>query len=164
MKSKFGLWPKFALLLLLAVATFQKFQVADRDLKQHKTDQVYIEDHQWDQVTQIPVAQTQAQHLEPDCKSEPPMMQTPVMYSQVEVQPDTIDVGGPPVDSPPDASNTGLWALIKKNWGSVVAALLGVVEVIVRLTPTEKDNSVFNFLKFILDKIIPNQRKEGGAH
>ncbi len=135
MKNKFGLWPKIALFVFLAAMTFQKFQAADNDLKPDKSGQ--------------------AVELQPTAT-------LPVAYAQVATT-DTLDVGDP--DRSGNGSDSGgLWAIIKQNWGLVVTALLGLLEVIVRLTPTEKDNSVFNFLKFLLDKIIPNRSQEGGAH
>lgn len=136
MKKQFGLWPKIALLVFLAAMTFQKFQAAESGLEQDKTEQVL------------------------NISQEAPV---PVVYSQLSL-PDTLDVGDPDNSGGESDSGGGLWAIIKMNWGLVVTALLGLLEVIVRLTPTDKDNSVFNFIKFLLDKIIPNQRKDGGAH
>ena len=49
---------------------------------------------------------------------------------------------------------------------SLVLAVFGLLEVLVRLTPSEKDNSIVNkvvtFGAYILDFIIPNRRKGGG--
>lgn len=49
---------------------------------------------------------------------------------------------------------------------SLVLAVFGLLEVMVRLTPSEKDNSIINkvvtFGAYILDFILPNRRKGGG--
>jgi hypothetical protein len=41
--------------------------------------------------------------------------------------------------------------------GQLLWALIPLLEVVVRLTPTERDNSIFNFLKRLLDTLIPNR-------
>lgn len=51
---------------------------------------------------------------------------------------------------------------LAKNWGILSLSLLSFLEVITRLTPTEKDNTVLNFLSTILNAIIPNFKKGGG--
>jgi len=51
---------------------------------------------------------------------------------------------------------------IKENWVVLLAALLAFIEVIVRLTPTEKDNTIFAIVKRIIDLFIPNRKKSGG--
>jgi hypothetical protein len=49
---------------------------------------------------------------------------------------------------------------------ALVLALFALLEVIVRLTPSENDNSIVNkvvtFGAYILDFIIPNRKKGGG--
>jgi len=49
---------------------------------------------------------------------------------------------------------------------SLALAVFALLEVVVRLTPSEKDNSIVNkvvtFGAYILDFIIPNRRKGGG--
>lgn len=51
---------------------------------------------------------------------------------------------------------------IKQNWGMLLIALLAFIEVIVRLTPTEKDNTIFAIVKRIINLFIPNRKKTGG--
>ena len=54
---------------------------------------------------------------------------------------------------------------IIENWMDVIAivtGLIAVAEVIVRLTPTEKDNSILLKIKNILNAVIPNKSKNGG--
>ena len=46
-----------------------------------------------------------------------------------------------------------------ENWGVILLALIPIAQVIVRLTPTEKDN---NILDLIL-KFVPNFKKGGGT-
>ena len=53
---------------------------------------------------------------------------------------------------------------IIENWMDVIAivtGLIAVAEVIVRLTPTEKDNSILLKIKNILNAVIPNKSKNG---
>ena len=53
---------------------------------------------------------------------------------------------------------------ISENWIVLLASLIGVVEVIVRLTPSDKDNSILNLIKRLIDAIVPNFRSGGGRH
>lgn len=50
------------------------------------------------------------------------------------------------------------------QWAGIVAGIFAVAETIVRLTPTEKDNSILNAIKSFVDKIIPNLKSNGGEH
>lgn len=56
------------------------------------------------------------------------------------------------------------WAWLKQNWGAALLGLLTILETVVRLTPTEKDNAWFNWLKNIIDSLIPNRASGGGTH
>ena len=53
-------------------------------------------------------------------------------------------------------------------YADLILALLLVAEVIVRLTPSEEDNSIVNnignWIRAILDMLIPNRKKDGGRH
>jgi hypothetical protein len=49
------------------------------------------------------------------------------------------------------------------NWGALLMGLPGFVELVARLTPTEKDNSIVNFLLALCNAIIPNFKKGGGS-
>ena len=49
------------------------------------------------------------------------------------------------------------------NWGALLMGLLGFADMVARLTPTEKDNSIINFLATLLNAIIPNLKKGGGS-
>lgn len=46
----------------------------------------------------------------------------------------------------------------------VVTAAVALAEAIVRLTPTEKDNSVVQKIKDVLDFIVPNLATGGDRH
>jgi len=48
------------------------------------------------------------------------------------------------------------------NWGALLMGLLGFADLVARLTPSVKDNSILNFLNTILNAIIPNLKKGGG--
>lgn len=54
--------------------------------------------------------------------------------------------------------------ILKENYLVLIPAILGLLEVIVRLTPTEKDNSVLEWIKKLLNIFIPNNKKDGGTH
>lgn len=45
------------------------------------------------------------------------------------------------------------------DWTTLIWSLIAIFEVIVRLTPTEKDNSLLNKVIWFIDKIIPNKIK-----
>ena len=53
---------------------------------------------------------------------------------------------------------------LKENWMPLVGALIAFAEVIVRLTPSEKDNSVLKKILDILFFFVPNLRQGGGTH
>ncbi len=45
------------------------------------------------------------------------------------------------------------------DWTTLVWSLIAIVEVVVRLTPSEKDNSILNKVVWFIDKVIPNRTK-----
>ena len=54
-----------------------------------------------------------------------------------------------------------------ENWLELIgilSGLIGVAEIVVLLTPTEKDNTVLDRIKSALSAVIPNLRKGGGVH
>lgn len=53
-------------------------------------------------------------------------------------------------------------SFFSNNWGTLVLGLLGFLDVVARLTPTEKDNSIVNLLVTVINAIIPNFKKGGG--
>jgi len=50
-----------------------------------------------------------------------------------------------------------------ENWVALVLGLMGFIELIVRLTPSEKDNSIFNWLAMLINALLPNIKKGGGT-
>ena len=52
---------------------------------------------------------------------------------------------------------------IKTNWFALLMGVLGLAEVITRLTPTEKDNTVLEWVKKALGIVFPNKKAGGGT-
>lgn len=54
------------------------------------------------------------------------------------------------------------------TWREAILALFALIEIVLRLTPSENDNSLFNkvvtFATYILDFVIPNRKKSGGKY
>ena len=50
------------------------------------------------------------------------------------------------------------------TWQEIVLAVVAVFEVIVRLTPSEKDNTILAKIIWVLNKIIPKRKKNGNTH
>ena len=54
------------------------------------------------------------------------------------------------------------------GWKELILILFTLTEAIIRITPTEADNSIWNkvstVLRLILDAVIPNRKKGGGRH
>jgi|TARA_R100001594_G_C3924458_1_gene236566 hypothetical protein len=46
------------------------------------------------------------------------------------------------------------------EWKEILIAILGIAEIIVRLTPTEKDNSILNKIMWVINKLVPNKIKK----
>jgi|TARA_Y100000592_G_C5454632_1_gene310650 hypothetical protein len=46
------------------------------------------------------------------------------------------------------------------EWKEILLAILAIAEIIVRLTPTEKDNSILNKIMWVVNKLIPNKIKK----
>lgn len=45
---------------------------------------------------------------------------------------------------------------------TIVWSLIAIFEIVVRMTPSEKDNSILNKIVWVISKIIPNKTKEKG--
>ncbi len=45
------------------------------------------------------------------------------------------------------------------DWTTLIWSLIAILEVVVRLTPSEKDNSILNKVIWFIDKVIPNRIK-----
>lgn len=61
-----------------------------------------------------------------------------------------------------EAEKPTLGSFLSANWGILSLSLLSFLEVVTRLTPSEKDNTVLKILSNILNAIIPNLKKGGG--
>lgn len=61
-----------------------------------------------------------------------------------------------------EAEKQTVGGFLAVNWGVLSLSLLSFLEVVTRLTPTEKDNTVLTFLSNILNVLIPNFKKGGG--
>lgn len=66
----------------------------------------------------------------------------------------------------PDSAQEAVSAsnFFKDNWIELLFAVLALAEVVVRLTPTKKDDSVLNWIIKIINAILPNRKKDGGKH
>lgn len=53
---------------------------------------------------------------------------------------------------------------LKENWIALIGGLIALAEVVVKLTPTEKDNSILKKIIDILFFFIPNLKSGGGTH
>ena len=51
--------------------------------------------------------------------------------------------------------------LLSLGTETIVWSLIAIFEVIVRLTPSEKDNSILNKVIWVVEKLIPNRGKKG---
>ena len=70
------------------------------------------------------------------------------------------------VQAEPEQTNVGQESagnFFSDNWGALLMGILGFIDLVARLTPTEKDNSIVNFLMTLLNSIIPNLKKGGGS-
>lgn len=59
-----------------------------------------------------------------------------------------------------------VWEWFQKNGAaglSIFISLLGLIEIIVRLTPSKRDDAAFDWLRKFVDAIIPNLKKGGGT-
>lgn len=105
-------------------------------------------------------------------KAEMPYRAQPQQIAQVVEQPGksaddsanvTADEPVPPDIEDPSFFNN-LWKYLRENAISSIGYILLFMEVMVRLTPTEKDNAWLSWLKKIFDTLIPNRKTGGGTH
>jgi len=55
-----------------------------------------------------------------------------------------------------------IWMII--TWEQIVvliAAIMGLAQVVVNLTPTEKDNKIFGYVSDLIAYVVPNIAKKG---
>ena len=53
---------------------------------------------------------------------------------------------------------------ITENWLELLVGIMAFAKVVTNLTPTEKDNKIFDWLDKLIDAIIPNKKVGGGTH
>ena len=51
-----------------------------------------------------------------------------------------------------------------EHWPELLAGLLAFAKIVVNLTPSEKDNKIFEWLDKAFDFFVPNLKKGGGKH
>lgn len=108
-----------------------------------------------------------------------PQGQAPVVYSYpgtpgatALVAPSGVVPPLPPLATPgiayvqatpeePAPGKKEFFTVLKENWGVVLTAFLVFLEVILRLTPSETDNSILNIIKRLVDALVPNKQKTG---
>jgi hypothetical protein len=80
-----------------------------------------------------------------------------------EAQAQTTEAPDP---AAPDEAPT-LWqrifAYLKENTAEKIIALMALLQIVVNLTPTEKDNGWFLWLRRIFEFIFPNRKTGGGT-
>ncbi len=60
--------------------------------------------------------------------------------------------------------NTTSWAdILKSNWAELLIGLLAFLKILVRLTPTIKDDAVFGKIDSLISWIVPNLQKKKSA-
>jgi len=71
--------------------------------------------------------------------------------------------GSAPVVDPNTTEVAPTGNFFTNNWIALLGGILVFIELIVRLTPSEKDNSIFNWLAALINALIPNLKKGGGT-
>jgi len=92
--------------------------------------------------------------------------QTSLVVDNHQIAPAALaqEEGG--VQAEPEQTNVGQESasnFFSDNWGALLMGVLGFVDLVARLTPSEKDNSIVNFLLTLFNAIIPNFKKGGGS-
>jgi hypothetical protein len=80
---------------------------------------------------------------------------TPVMRESLPLYTLTSMEGGEG-----EVQSEGSWIL--RNWLELLLGLLAFIEIVVRLTPTKRDDSIIDWIHKLLSAIIPNKIKGGG--
>lgn len=62
------------------------------------------------------------------------------------------------VDQPATTAAT-VWQLFAAHWAELLFAVLALVKIVVRITPTLKDDAVFAKLDALIEWIVPNLKK-----
>lgn len=61
------------------------------------------------------------------------------------------------------AETGGLSKFFRDHWVALLLGFLGFIEVVIRLTPSEKDNTLFTLFRRLLDAFLPNRKAGGGV-
>lgn len=171
MNKQFSLYPKIAVLVILMGLLAQKIYVAFSGFKAgQKTEMVKTIDgypmatitHSQTDVVAHPgdtdlLPENSKHAIEPNSKPAPNTYKNTEWRALNAQVPDSTDTG--------DSSTSSLSAIdfIRQNFVTLIWALVALVEVIVRLTPTQKDNSILSFITEWLSKLLPNRRAGGGS-
>lgn len=59
----------------------------------------------------------------------------------------------------PETADTGFTKFLFHNWAELLIAFMAFAKVIVNLTPTDKDNSIFGLLDNIITAVTGDRRK-----
>lgn len=59
-------------------------------------------------------------------------------------------------DLPEEPQNINLWGLLSGYWAELLLSIMALIKIIVRITPTIKDDHVFGWLDKLIEYIIPN--------
>lgn len=141
-------WPLLAIVLFLGALVTQKYLVARIDY----IDSVNTTESVIDPApTSIGMVQVVPEAARPV-----------LVQAQVQTDPEPAQVN---TDMPvsPEEDDVGWLTYVKNNLVTIVSSLIALLEIIVRLTPTERDNSLLSAIKAIIDKFIPNRRTGGGT-
>ena len=95
-----------------------------------------------------------------------PIDQTSFVVDNHQIEPAALSQEEGGVQAEPEQTNVGQETtsnFFSDNWGTLVMGILGFIDLVTRLTPTEKDNSIVNFLMTLFNAIIPNFKKGGGS-
>lgn len=91
-------------------------------------------------------------------------------YIAQTINVDSNELGNPTVivdnqaQVPEENFFSNLMAWLSDNWLMFLFGFMGVLKIIVNLTPTERDNQVYAWIDNIINLIFPNRKKGGGTH
>jgi hypothetical protein len=98
-----------------------------------------------------------------------PEKQSTCFIQKVDIEPAVApqEEGGVVADvateQPAVTDEKGVGSFLLSHWAELLLGLLAFLKVIVNLTPTTKDNKIFEWLDNIINFFIPNLKKGGGT-
>lgn len=99
----------------------------------------------------------------PPDNAKPASVQTEfVQAADLQVHADVIYAVDETALPAPDTPAAGPIDWLKKNAAELLLAFFAFLKVVVNLTPTEKDNKIFELLDKLISWIVPNYRAGGG--